>query len=125
MSGTELQKKAESLEALAEDHQKSGLAEQLDAMPMQERIAVAKLMQEINQQRLEQNPTLPHLELRIDEQIGENVSGVVINIREEKTDTEKLVERVFPDPFDGSDLKTLYESKEKVQPESNEHYTPA
>jgi hypothetical protein len=88
MNPSEIHAKAAPLELLAEQHSQSALAEQLNAMPMEERIAVAREMDKINVDKTSSDLNVPRLVIHTGTYAGhpgKNETGVKIGTMDKPT----------------------------------------
>jgi hypothetical protein len=93
MNPSEIHAKAAPLELLAEQHNQSALSEQLNAMPMEERIAVAREMSNINMDKRDSNLKVPELVIHTGPYAGDpgkNETGVKIGTMDKPTVEERV-----------------------------------
>ncbi len=84
MNQNEIDQRAEDLTSRVESGNTDGLSEELNSMTIEDRLSVARKMDEINEQHRASNSDLPDIEIVTTDGIGGSEHLSEVNLREER-----------------------------------------
>jgi hypothetical protein len=102
MNQREIEQRAEDLVGRAESGDKDGLSAELNSMTMEDRLAVAREMDRLNEERRASNPGLPDIEINVTTDTGGREHLADVNVLEERSWYNPA--RWFGDKFSREDV---------------------